>query len=118
MRNQLIINQSIEQTVLIEDRAEGSRFMHGPATQRVNVKMCFTFAEGTRRRGRALVSTTNGGINDSPIDEYQGHLRMQADREEEARYVLYLIEHSFRALTHTTAVSSSVLPKCSKSFAS
>ncbi|CAO2656318.1 Nn.00g051210.m01.CDS01 [Neocucurbitaria sp. VM-36] len=85
VRNQFIINQGIEQTVLIQDRTEGSRFMHarGPLTR--NVKMCFTFADGDKRRGRVINFTSNGGINDSPIDEYQGALRMQADKEAQIR---------------------------------
>ncbi|KAF1843906.1 dna repair protein-like protein rad18 [Cucurbitaria berberidis CBS 394.84] len=85
VRNQFIINQGFEQTVLIEDRTEGSRFMHarGPPTR--NVKMCFTFADGDKRRGRVINFTSNGGINDSPIDEYRGVLRMQADKEDRIR---------------------------------
>lgn len=61
--------------------------MYGRQAQTKNVKMCFTFADGNRRKGRALVYTPSGGINDSPIDEYQGQLRMQADKEAEVRYV-------------------------------
>ena len=58
---------------------------HGPLTR--NVKMCFTFADGDKRRGRVINFTSNGGINDSPIDEYQGALRMQADKEAQIRCV-------------------------------
>lgn len=86
MRNQFIINQSIEQTVLIESRDEGSKFMHarGPMTR--NVRMCFAFADGNQRKGRVINYTSNGGINDSPIDEYRFSLRMQVDREAQIRY--------------------------------
>jgi chromosome segregation ATPase len=90
VRNQFIINQSIEQTVLIETRAEGYQFMadRGPMTR--NVKMCFTFADGSKRKGRVINYAPSGGLNDSPIDEYRGVLRMQADKadqikEQEAR---------------------------------
>lgn len=85
VRNQFIINQSIEQTVLIEGRAEGARFMHarGPLTR--NVKMCFTFADGDKQRGRVINYTGGGGVNDSPIDAYRGNLRMQADKEDQIR---------------------------------
>lgn len=90
VRNQFIIHQSFEQTVLIDSPREGLQFMdeRGPMTR--NVKMCFTFADGDRRRGRTINYTPSGGLNDSPIDEFRGALRMQADKgdqikEEQAR---------------------------------
>lgn len=85
VRNQFIINQGFEQTVLIESRTEASKFMYarGPPTR--NVKMCFTFADGDKRRGRVINFTPNGGINDSPIGVYSGALRMQADKEDQIR---------------------------------
>ncbi|OAL46051.1 dna repair protein-like protein rad18 [Pyrenochaeta sp. DS3sAY3a] len=85
VRNQLIINQSIEQTVLIESRNEGSNFMHSRGPKTENVKMCFTFADGDKRRGRVINFTASGGINDSPIDEFRGQLRMQADKDDQIR---------------------------------
>lgn len=85
VRNQFIINQSIEQTVLFESRAEGYKFMdeRGPLTHKV--KMCFTFADGNKRRGRVINYAPNGGLNDSPIDEYRGTLRMQADKADQIK---------------------------------
>jgi len=90
VRNQFIINQSFEQTVLMESRNEGLRFMEGRGPLTRNVKMCFTFADGNKRKGRTINYTASGGTNDSPIDEFRGTLRMQADkgdqiREEQAR---------------------------------
>jgi chromosome segregation ATPase len=84
VRNQFIINQSIDQTILIESRKEGYQFMNerGPLTR--NVKMCFTFAEGSKSKGRTI-NYTSGGLNDSPIDEFRGNLRMQADKEDQIR---------------------------------
>ncbi|KAF2129939.1 P-loop containing nucleoside triphosphate hydrolase protein, partial [Dothidotthia symphoricarpi CBS 119687] len=85
VRNQFIINQGIEQTVLIEDQTEGTKFMHdrGPLTDKV--KMCFTFADGDKRKGRVINYTSNGGINDSPIAEFRGLMRMQVDKEAQIR---------------------------------
>jgi len=51
-----------------------------------NVKMCFTFSNGDKRRGRVINYTGSGGINNSPIDEYRGQLRMQVDKEDQIRY--------------------------------
>lgn len=86
VRNQFIINQGFEQTVLMENSEEGARFMaeRGPLSH--NVKMCFTFSNGNKRRGRVINYTGSGGINNSPIDEYRGQLRMQVDKDDQIRY--------------------------------
>ena len=55
----------------------------GPPTK--NVRMCFTFADGDKRKGRVINYTNNGGINDSPIDEFRGNLRMQVDKEDQIK---------------------------------
>jgi chromosome segregation ATPase len=85
VRNQFIIHQSIEQTVLIESRAEGYELLQNRGPMARNVRMCFTFAEGDRRKGRVINVTSSGGINDSPIEEFRGVLRMQADKEDQIR---------------------------------
>lgn len=56
----------------------------GPLTEKV--KMCFTFADGDKRKGRVINYTANGGINDSPIAEFRGLMRMQVDKEAQIRY--------------------------------
>lgn len=86
MRNQLIINHSFEQVVLIADSADGARFMAERGSMSKNVKMCFTFFNGDKRRGRLISYTGSGGINHSPIDEWRGQLRMQIDKEDQIRY--------------------------------
>ncbi|KAJ4412689.1 Structural maintenance of chromosomes protein 6 [Didymella pomorum] len=85
VKNQFIINQGIEQTVLIRDSDEGARFMKDRGLLSANVKMCFTFSNGDKRRGRVINYTGAGGINNSPIDEYRGQLRMQVDKEAQIR---------------------------------
>lgn len=115
VRNQFIINQSIEQTVLIESREEGSRFMHagGPGVR--NVKMCFTFADGSKRKGRVINYTSNGGINDSPIDEYRFPLRMQVDQDAQIRgeeIRLEQIRRELRDLKQASINAQSHLNEC------
>ncbi|KAF1928879.1 structural maintenance of chromosomes protein 6 [Didymella exigua CBS 183.55] len=85
VKNVFIINQGFEQTVLIEGSDKGAQFMkeRGPAS--TNVKMCFTFSNGDKRRGRVINYTGAGGINNSPIDEYRGQLRMQVDKAAQIR---------------------------------
>jgi chromosome segregation ATPase len=82
VRNQFIINQSIEQTVLIESRKEGYRLMNSRPDK---VKMCFTFADGSTRRGRVLNFSGSGNVNEGPIDEYRGMLRMQAEKGDQIK---------------------------------
>jgi hypothetical protein len=84
VKNQFIINQGIEQTVLIRDAEEGQLLMESRPT---NVKMCFTFSNGVKRRGRVVNVTSANAVNNSPIDEYRGQLRMQVDKDAQIRYV-------------------------------
>jgi hypothetical protein len=87
VRNQLIINQSIEQTVLIEDMKEGAKFMDDRGPPTTNVKMCFTFADGDTTKGRVINYNNAGGINNSPIAPFTGSLRMQMDHEAKIKCV-------------------------------
>ena len=85
VRNQLIINQAIEQTVLIENMDEGYEFIRGRGPLTQNVKMCFTFADGDTRKGRVFNGTNSGGVNNSPIAEFTGAMRMQVDQDAQIR---------------------------------
>ncbi|KAF1946743.1 P-loop containing nucleoside triphosphate hydrolase protein [Clathrospora elynae] len=85
VRNQLIINQRIEQVVLFEDQDEALTFMHARGQAATNVIMCFTFSDDNHQKGRVINYTSNGGINNSPIGVFTGNLRMQADKEDEIR---------------------------------
>ncbi|KAG9192367.1 hypothetical protein G6011_11101 [Alternaria panax] len=106
VRNQFIINQSIEQTVLIEDMKEGAQFMdaRGPSTE--HVRMCFTFADGDTRKGRVFNYTNNGGINNSPIAEYSKSLRMQVDRDAQIKTEENNLAQAWRELQALEQVSS------------
>lgn len=94
VKNVFIINQGFEQTVLIERSDEGAKFMADRGPQATNVKMCFTFSNGDKRLGRVINYTGSGGINNGPIDEYRGQLRMQVDREAQTRYVSNFVDTS------------------------
>ena len=74
--------------MLIEDPDEGAKFMNARGPMNNNVKMCFTFSsKSDKRRGRVIQFTSGGGLNNSPIDEYRGQLRMQVDKDAQIRYV-------------------------------
>ena len=59
---------------------EGFRLLKDGGPRAKNVKMCFTFADGDTRRGRVYHYSNNGQVNDSPILEFTGNLRMQVDQ--------------------------------------
>ncbi|UPX19353.1 RNA helicase [Ascochyta rabiei] len=109
VRNQFIINQGFEQTVLIPNSDEGARFMADRGPMSSNVKMCFTFSNGDKRRGRVINYTGGGGVNNSPIDEYRGQLRMQVDKEDQIRQEEERLEHAMRATRDAQQESKSLL---------
>ncbi|KAJ4290938.1 Structural maintenance of chromosomes protein 6 [Kalmusia sp. IMI 367209] len=80
VRNQLIINQRIEQVVLIPNRKDASDFAHNGGTRRKNVKVVFCRSDISRRLGHSFTFNDSGGVNLGPIDEYKGMPRMQADK--------------------------------------
>ncbi|KAH6637581.1 dna repair protein-like protein rad18 [Boeremia exigua] len=111
VKNQFIINQGIEQTVLIENAGEGARFMESPPP---NVKMCFTFFNGDKRRGRVINYSGGGGNNNSPIDEYRGQLRMQVDKDTQIRQETQQLELAKQATSAARQESKRLLDKVNK----
>ena len=82
VRDQMIINHSIEQAVLIKDREEAQEFMHRGGSPRRNVRFCFTMANGDPRKGHSIqISPQSGAMSINPIMDYRGRGRMQADKE-------------------------------------
>lgn len=86
IRRQLIINQGIEQTILIEDRQTAMRVMYdGPRPR--NVKQCFCLHDS--RRGWGIRLGYAGGSADassSPIAPPEGKPRMKTDVESQLAY--------------------------------
>lgn len=81
VRNQLIINQSIDQVVLIPKRNDAQTFMNSDGPHRRNVKMCFCMSDSNRRRGHSItVNPSTRSSNLGPIEQYDGPSRMQADK--------------------------------------
>ncbi|KAJ9666526.1 Structural maintenance of chromosomes protein 6 [Coniosporium apollinis] len=81
VRNQLIINQSIEQTVLIEKRRDAMDFMYGGARP-VNVKVCMCLNDESKRGwGLRLTYSGAGSEKIDPVAAYTKRPRMQTDVE-------------------------------------
>jgi chromosome segregation ATPase len=83
VRNQLIINQSIEQTVLIPDSNEANAFMHGGTKPR-NAKVAVAFS-AERGGGLRYDFSRSGAPKSTPMKPWQGAPRMQTDRAEQIR---------------------------------
>ena len=78
---QLVINQAIEQTILIEDNEEARERML--KTVFPNVKQCYSFKD---RGGVRLTYASKGGLNSTFIDPFSGMPRMKTDVEAQIRY--------------------------------
>ncbi|KAF2144764.1 uncharacterized protein K452DRAFT_222905 [Aplosporella prunicola CBS 121167] len=85
VRNQMVINQSIDQTVLIEDFNEAQNFAHSDGQKPRNVKQVFAFNQDRRGGGMRLGWTGAGGATLSPVMAWDRRPRMHADREAQIR---------------------------------
>ncbi|OTA95956.1 hypothetical protein M434DRAFT_393250 [Hypoxylon sp. CO27-5] len=79
LRDQLIINHSIEQTILIENREEAQGVMFdGPQPE--NVSACLCFHDSKRGHGVRLTRRGANNLNSSPITpNYEQKPRMKSD---------------------------------------
>lgn len=66
VRDQLIINNYIEQVILVEDRKKAQQVMfNGPAPR--NVSACLTLHDKKRGEGLRLTSRGNGNVSTTPV---------------------------------------------------
>jgi chromosome segregation ATPase len=99
VRNQLIINQAIEQTVLIADSNEANAFMHpmhGGSKPR-NAKVAVAFS-AERGGGVRYDSSRSGQAKSTTMRPWQGAARMQTDRAEQVRRAKENESHARREL--------------------
>lgn len=83
VRKQLVINQSIEQTVLAKARENGVAALEGPT--RTNVRQCFTM--NSQRGGLRLSYGYGGGLTQNFIEPFRGIPRMKTDIEYQIKLV-------------------------------
>jgi chromosome segregation ATPase len=85
VRRQLVLNQSIEQSILIKDRGTAIRAMYdGPRLR--NVKQAFAINDKKRGWGFRLGFTGNEGRAIGPVYPPQGKPRMKTDVESRIAY--------------------------------
>ena len=89
VRKQLVINQVIDQTILIQDRQEAIDTMNSERLR--NVKQCFSF---NIRPGEAvrLAYGWGGGLSQSHQAAFRGSPRMKTDVEYQIKYVCPFIK--------------------------
>lgn len=103
VRNQLIINQAIEQTVLIPDSNEANSFMNGVTRPR-NVKVAVAF-NAERGGGLRYDFSRSGQAKVTPMKPWQGAVRMQTDRAEQIRRARENEDHAKRDLAQLQQTS-------------
>lgn len=91
VRKQLIINQGIDQTLLIESRPEAQSIMHDGGRLR-NVKQCFSVNDRKLGWGIRWGYGRGGEPTSGPIPPFQGRPRMKTDIESQIRLVVILDE--------------------------
>src|ERR1700761_6022526 len=89
VRNQLIINQGIDQTVLMEDRSEGTELMERNVR---GIRQVFCLHPRNPKAGIRLGRTGGTDLSATPIRAWEGQPRMLADREEMLQYEKDLLQ--------------------------
>ena len=121
VRSQLVINHSIEQTLLIEDGAEATAVMFGSRGQsqshaRVrNVKQCFHIHQQKRNWGARLAWNNEGNFSTGPIVPFGGKARMKTDAEQQIamhRRTLQDLERDLRQCEDQALVARGDLGQC------
>ncbi len=93
VRSQLIINQNIEQTILVEGREDAMRILY-EGTRPHNVKQCFCLNESRRGWGIRLgYSGGSGNSSSGPIAPNGRPPRMKTDADSQISYQRDTLNH-------------------------
>jgi structural maintenance of chromosomes protein 6 len=84
VRNQLIVQNSIEQTVLVPDMRDASDLLHRGDRAR-NVKVCFAMNPNKKTQGFKIGLSRSNEASHDPIHEFFGNARMRTDAESQLR---------------------------------
>lgn len=88
VKKQMIINQAIEQTLLIENRNDGVAALEGDKSR--NVRQCYTL-NNQAGSGLRLGYGYGGTLSQSFLDPFRGIPRMKTDVEYQIKYVKHMI---------------------------
>ncbi|KAL1303210.1 hypothetical protein AAFC00_006629 [Neodothiora populina] len=97
VRNALIINQRIDQTVLIPKRADGSAYAQ---RRKPNVFSVMSQHDTIRGQGWRFDVTRGGGNKTSPVQKWDRMIRMKTSQEEQIRLQRGTIQHIKQEIDH------------------
>lgn len=101
VRNQLIINQAIEQICLIADSNQAVDYLYSETRPRPQyVKAAISF--GNRGSGIRYEYSRTGGEKSSSMQPWQGSARMETDHDEQVRILQGRIDQATRDLDQVT----------------
>ncbi|CAJ2508781.1 Uu.00g138070.m01.CDS01 [Anthostomella pinea] len=120
VRDQLIINNQIDQVLLIESREEAQHVMFdGQPPQ--NVSACLVFHDGKRGHGLRLYAGGGGNISSSPITpNFKQKPRIKSDAETEIKYHqenLAQLQAESRTLKASRRTIQQATQRCSQAVA-
>ncbi|EME78132.1 uncharacterized protein MYCFIDRAFT_216987 [Pseudocercospora fijiensis CIRAD86] len=96
IRNTLVINHAIEQTVLFEDLDKGRDFMFGEGHRPPNVRATITLHPHNKSAGQRWDYDPYGGVKVGPVAPWQGRGRMIVDKQEEIRLASERVQEAAR----------------------
>lgn len=89
IRNQFIINQSVEKSVLIEDREEAHEVLMNQQASNIRQIFCFTDDQTGKNRGAGIrLHKSKAGSSTNPIQPWVGAQRMRSDIQAQIRFVV------------------------------
>ncbi|CAF9927782.1 MAG: Structural maintenance of chromosomes protein 6 [Alectoria fallacina] len=115
-RKQLIIGQSIDQSILIQDRGNAIDTMNGTRLQ--NVKQCFTLINKTGE-GLRMGYGYGGGLSQSHVPAYRGPPRMKTDIEYQInsqRDLLQSLRAELNQLERSSQEKQKYLTRCEQAI--
>lgn len=95
VRNQLIINQAIDQTALIPDRQRATDLMYNSGGRPRNIKTAMSFVSDVGKAVR-LEFTRTGQPKTSNVEKWTGPARMKTNHEEQIRIQREAVNHAKR----------------------
>jgi chromosome segregation ATPase len=114
VRDQLIINQTIEKVILVEERTKGEAIISDGNAPR-NVSLCLCFHDKKRGEGLRLSRKEDGSMSASPIQEYKRSSRMKSDNETRIalqREVLSQMQAELHEIGSQKRIRQQMLKKC------
>ncbi|KAF2500398.1 putative DNA repair protein Rad18 [Lophium mytilinum] len=120
VRNQMIIGQAIDQTVLIKDRTAAFNFISADVRPQ-NVRQVFAMSDQKRGAGHLFQLTSGGAPKLGPIHPWNKRVRMQTDQESQLgieKENLNQLQNELRSIEAQEKVIEGKVAQCRKAVGS